>query len=104
SSDYVGLSVSTPIRINKWWSMLNNANFFYQKFNGSLGITQLNRGRPALQLQVNNTFSLKKGWSAELNGNLNTGGQYGFMELDPQWALSAGVQKQILKNRGTIRF
>lgn len=104
SSDYVGLSIAAPIRINNWWSMLNNANFFYQKYNGQLGITQLNRGRPALQLQVNNTFSLKKGWSAELNGNLNTGGQYGFMELDPQWALSAGVQKQILKNRGTIRF
>lgn len=104
SSDYYGLSISAPIRINKWWNMINNANVFYQKFNGQLGITQLNRGKPAADIRTNNTFTFKKGWTAELNASLNTGGQYGFMDLDPQWALSAGVQKQIMQGKGTLRF
>src|SRR6185436_9875229 len=95
SSDYFGLSISSPLRITKWWNMINNANIYYQKFNGSLGMTQLNLGKPAADVRTNNTFTLKKGWTAELNASVNSGGQYGFMVTDPQWALSAGVQKII---------
>jgi hypothetical protein len=104
SSDYYGVTIAAPVKINKRWNMINNANIYYQKFNGSLGMTQLNKGKPAADLRTNNTFAFKKGWTAELNASLNTGGQYGFMALDPQWALSTGVQKLILKNKGTLRF
>ena len=47
-------------------------------------------------------FSEKFSLSAEQHANLNTGGQYGFMVLDPQWGLSTGVQKTVLKNKGTV--
>ncbi|HEX7906056.1 MAG TPA: TonB-dependent receptor [Chitinophagaceae bacterium] len=104
SSDYVGLTVSAPIRINKWWNMINNANVFYNHFNGSLGGTTLNNGKPTIDIRSNNTFTFKKGWAAELNANFNSGGQYGFMVLDPRWGLATGVQKTILKNKGTLRF
>ena len=104
SSDYYGLSVSAPIRINKWWNMINNANFYYNHFNGSLGGTTLDNGRPVADIRSNNSFTFKKGWSAELNGNFSSGGQYGFMVLDPQWGLAAGVQKTVLKSKGTLRF
>ena len=104
SSDYIGLTIAAPIRISKWWNMINNANVYYQKFNGQLGMTQLNKGKPAADVRTNNTFTFKKGWTAELNASLNSGGQYGFMVTDPQWALSTGVQKTILKNKGTLRF
>jgi iron complex outermembrane receptor protein len=104
SSDYFGLTVSAPIRINKWWNMINNANVYYQKYNGSLGMTKLNKGKPAADIRTNNTFTFKKGWTVELNASLNSGGQYGFMVTDPQWSLSTGVQKTILKSKGTLRF
>ncbi len=104
SSDYVGVSLSTPIKITKWWNMINNGNIYYQKFHGNFSGTALNNGKPAADIRTNNTFSFKKGWTAELNASVNTGGQYGFMVLDPQWGLAAGVQKTILKSKGTIRF
>jgi outer membrane receptor protein involved in Fe transport len=104
STDYYGITVAAPVRINKHWNMINNANLYYNKFNGTLGGTTLNTGKPAFDYRLNNTFTLDKGWVLELNGNLTTGGQYGFMVLDPQWGLAAGVQKSILKSRGTIRF
>jgi hypothetical protein len=47
---------------------------------------------------------MKKGWSAELNGVFNSGGQMGFLVMDPQWGVGAGVQKTILKNKGTLRL
>lgn len=104
SSDYYGLSISAPVRITKWWNMINNGNIFYNHFNGVLGTTQLNNGKPAADVRTNNTFTFKKGWTAELNANFNSGGQSGFMVFDPRWGLAAGVQKSILKNKGTLRF
>lgn len=104
SSDYFGFSMAAPVRISKWWSMLNNASAFYEKFNGRLGITNLDKGRPALSAQINNSFTFNKGWTAELGGSVNTSRQYGFVKFDPQWALNAGVQKNIMKGKGTIRF
>ena len=104
SSDYVGVSISAPVKINKWWNMINNGNIYYQHYNGSLGGTTLNNGKPAFDVRTNNTFTLKKGWTTELNGSYNSGGQYGFMVSKPQWGVSAGVQKLIMKNKGTLKF
>ena len=104
SSDYYGLTVSAPVKINKWWNMINNAMIYYNHFNGSLGTTTLNTGKPTVDLRVNNSFQFKKGWSAELNGNFSSGGQYGFMVIDPNWGLDVGVQKIILHNKGRLRF
>lgn len=104
SSDYYGVSVAAPVRINKWWNMVNNANLYYEKFNGNFSGTALNNGKPAADIRTNNTFTFKNGWTAELNALLNTGGRDGFMVSNAQWALSTGVQKTILKNKGTVRF
>ncbi|RYD80738.1 MAG: TonB-dependent receptor [Sphingobacteriales bacterium] len=104
SSDYAGLSIAAPVKVTKWWNMVNNADIFYNHFNGSLGATKLNNGKPAVDLRVNNSFTLKNGWATELNGVFNSGGQYGFMVSKPQWGISAGVQKTILQGKGTLRF
>ena len=104
SSDYAGLSIAAPVKITKWWNMINNADIYYNHFNGSLGSTRLNNGKPAADIRINNSFTFKKGWSTELNGVFNSGGQYGFMVTEPQWAISAGVQKTILKNKGTVKL
>ena len=104
SSDYVGLSVSAPVTITSWWSMVNNADFYYNYFRGNLGGSALNNGAPATSIKTNNTFSFKKGWTAELNATFNSGGRDGYMVAKPQWGLSCGVQKLILENKGTVRF
>ena len=104
SSDYFGLTVAAPIRISKWWNMINNANVYYNHFNGNLGTTTLDDGKVVADLRINNTFTFKKGWTAELNGNYNTGGQYGFMVTRSQWGVGAGVQKIFWQGKGLLRF
>ncbi|MBS4063954.1 MAG: TonB-dependent receptor [Chitinophagaceae bacterium] len=104
SSDYFGLTVAAPVRINKWWNMMNNANIFYNHFNGNLAGTTLDNGKAVVNLSTNQTFTLKKGWTLEANGNFNSGGQYGFMELRSQWGVGAGVQKTIWKGKGQVRL
>jgi iron complex outermembrane receptor protein len=104
SSDYVGLSIAAPVHVTSWWNMINNANIYYNHFNGSLGGTTLNNGSPAADIRTNNSFQFKKGWGAELNANFSSGGRYGYMVSEPQWGLSTGVQKTVFKNKGTFRF
>lgn len=104
SSDYFGLTIAAPVRVNEWWNMINNADVFYNKYNGNLAGTALNSGTAATRISTNNTFTLRDGWTAELNGNFNSGGRSGYMVFEPQWGLGAGVQKTIFKNKGTVRF
>ena len=104
SSDYFGLTVSAPIRVTKWWNMINNGNLYYNHFNGELGGTTLNNGKPVADIRTNNTFTFGKGWTAELNGSFNSGGQYGFMVSEPQWGVGVGLQKTVMKGKGTVRF
>lgn len=104
SSDYYGLTIAAPVKISKRWNMINNGNLYYNHFNGSLGGTTLRNGRPSFDARTNNTFTLGKGWTAELNLSFNSGGQYGFMVFDPQWGVAAGIQKTVLNSRGTLRF
>jgi iron complex outermembrane receptor protein len=104
SSDYVGLTVTAPIHLRPWWNMVSNINVYYNYFEGNLAGTALANGSPAADLRVNNTFTFKKGWTAELNGSYSSGGRYGYMMSDPQWAVGAGVQKTVLKGAGTVRL
>lgn len=104
SSDYVGLTATAPVRISKWWNMINNFNLYYNHFDGNLGGAQLSNGAPAANIRTNNTFTFKKGWSAELNANLNTGGRSGYMVMKAQWGLAVGAQKTIMDGKGTVRF
>ena len=104
ASDYLGLSISAPVSITSWWSMVNNADFYYNHFRGSLGGSPLNDGAPAADIKTNNTVSLRKGWTAELNASFNSGGRDGYMVAKPQWALSAGVQKSLWQSKATLRL
>ncbi|MFL5809616.1 MAG: outer membrane beta-barrel protein [Flavisolibacter sp.] len=104
SSDYVGITATAPIRIKSWWNVVNNLNIYYNKFNANLAGVPLNDGAPAANMRINNTFTFKKEWGAELNANLNTGGRYGYMMLKPQWGLGTGMQKNIMKGKATLRF
>ena len=55
-------------------------------------------------MSTNNTFTFKKGWTAEFNASFNSGGNMVLWYLIRNGVLSAGVQKTVLKNKGTIRF
>ena len=54
--------------------------------------------------KLTNQFKFKKGWSAELSGFYRSNGIEGQIIMDPMWQISAGVQKQILKDKGTLKL
>ena len=104
SNDYLGLTASLPAKVTKWWNTVNNLNVFYNHFNGNIGGAVLDNGNPAVNIRSNNNFTLGKDWQAEMNGNYNSGGQYGYMRMQPTWSIALGAQKSVLNNKGTIRL
>jgi iron complex outermembrane recepter protein len=104
SSDYLGFTATLPWRVKPWWNMMGNVNVFYNHFNGNIGGAALSNGSPAANLRLNNTFTFKKGWGAELNANYNSAGRYGYSRSFAQWGIAAGVQKNVIQNKGTIRL
>jgi iron complex outermembrane recepter protein len=55
-------------------------------------------------VNVNNQFNFNKGWSAELSGFYRSKGVDGQVFMMPLGQVSAGVSKQVLKGKGTVRL
>ncbi len=102
--DYYSLSGSIPVAIGKCWNSQNSISLYYGKYHGSYAETQLNSGNLVLDLRTNNTFLLGKDWSAELNFSYHSREIYAFMDLEPMWALGAGIQKQFFNKRSTLKL
>lgn len=102
--DYYSLSCAYPFQITKWWSNTTNATLYYAHYTGFIANTSLSNGAPAYQLNINNNFTLPRGFRAEAGGWYQSRQIYGFMDLKPMWALNLGLQKTIMKEKGTLRL
>ncbi|OQP38840.1 hypothetical protein A4H97_19190 [Niastella yeongjuensis] len=54
-------------------------------------------------VNLNNQLSFKKGWNAELSGTYRTKGIDGQVTRQPVGQLPAGISKQVLKGKGTLK-
>ena len=58
-----------------------------------------------VNFSLNNQFRFKKGWAAEISGYYLSNSQIDLQEsLTPQGEVGAGISKQILKTKGTLRL
>jgi len=102
--EYYGLSESAPIKIAKWWNSINNINVYYGLYRGNLANTNLRNGNVTFNINSTNTFTLGKGFTAELTGFYQYREIYAYMDVKPFGLLSAGLQKNVLKNKGTVKI
>ncbi|MGZ8552869.1 MAG: outer membrane beta-barrel protein [Chitinophagaceae bacterium] len=100
----ISASVSASVSPLAWWSLTAQATMNHKKIEGILwddyiaSIAQMN-------FNFNNQFRFTKGWSAELSGFYITKNQNDIQEiLEPTGQVSAGVSKQVLKSKGTVRL
>lgn len=56
------------------------------------------------QVNINNQFKFKKGWSAELSGFYNSKSIDGQFTIQAFGQVSAGVAKSVLKDKGTLKL
>jgi hypothetical protein len=87
----------------QWWQIYNNAVFYYNYFAGDLAGTALSKGRAAVNITSNHTFTFGNGWSGEVSGNFQSGEQYGFLRVRPTGQVTIGIQKSMFDRKGTLR-
>lgn len=102
--DYYGFTLTAPFSPTTWFNSTNNLTVYYGLYRGNLANTNLNNGRPALNFNSNNSFVLSKTWSAELIGMYRSREIYGFLDVNPLWSISGGVQKHIWEKKGTLKL
>ncbi|NDK57396.1 TonB-dependent receptor [Pontibacter fetidus] len=102
--DYYALAVTVPFSVGNWFNSVNNVTTYYGLYRGNLANTDLNNGQVSFNINSNNTFNLSKGWSAEATGVYRTSEAYGFLDVDPIWFVSAGVQKQLWDKKASIKL
>ncbi|MFT3934312.1 MAG: TonB-dependent receptor [Chitinophagaceae bacterium] len=98
-----GLSVSAQVKVAKWWSANLYGNYNYNYFKGELYGEMLNVSGSNVLFNANNQFNFGKGWGAELSGFYRTKGIEGQIVIMPLGQASAGISKQVMKGKGSVR-
>jgi hypothetical protein len=99
-----GVTLNGTFKPAKWWTSVPNIAYIHLSVKSPLYTQQINTSGGFWDLSATNQFALSKTWSAELNGgyrSLITNGQF---QLKAQWQMSAGVQKKVLKNKGSVKL
>jgi ferric enterobactin receptor len=101
---FYSLTLTAPLEIAKWWTLYTNGVFYYTRYQGTLENTNLDRGRLACTLNATSSFTMPKGWSADVNGLYESQEVYGFELIRPRGQVSAGLQKSLWGKQGTLRL
>jgi hypothetical protein len=103
--DVYTFNSAIPVDVTTWWTTSTDFNFYYAFYTGDIADTQLNAiGGLNYNFGSTNTFRLPNDISIEVGGNYQSREIYAFDVINPIWYLNAGIQKKVLKNRGTIRI
>ena len=100
-----GIAESATIPFTKWYTGIFYANLYENKYSGEVNGFPLNAKQLTLELNINNQFSFQKGWAAELSGVYATRNRDEGQALSlPIGQVSAGLSKQLLNNKASIKF
>ncbi len=106
----IGLSFNAPIKPAKWWNINAFANVFNNKYTGFYFNSYTQKNDPidisytSFMVNISNTFTFSKGWSAELSGFYRGKGIDQLSISDPMYFMALGGQKTVLKGKGTLRL
>ncbi len=104
NSKQIGLAVSANKSITKWWSANIYTNVYNNHFKGVVNNEPISIGVTTFLAQMQHQFKFSKGWAAELSGFYRSKGLEGVIYIKPIVQVNAGISKQVLKNKGSIRL
>jgi hypothetical protein len=99
-----GISSNIQYAAKKIFSSNIYLAYTHDNFKGQVAGDKLDLTADMYLISINNQFKFEKGWSAELSGWYRTKGVEGQLQINPLSQVSTAIQKQVLKNKGTIKF
>ena len=104
TQDIVSLNITYPFQ-HKSYSLFTSLNSNYSHYVANFGAGRtVNLNAFGATLFMQNSLKFAKTWTAELSGFYNAPTIYqGSFKARALWNVDAGVQKQVLKGKGTIK-
>lgn len=99
-----GVNITNTTDIYKWWAVNTLFNIFENRY--KVDILGTNSIDPIVTFNLNaqNSFSISDSWKAEANAQYQSQSNLGIYKRDAFFDFSVGVSKQILANKGSIKF
>jgi hypothetical protein len=103
-SHNANLTLNINEQVTKWWNLNFTGIVNYLVVEGNNFGQTIESNAFNGNTNLNNQFKFGKGWSAELSGFYNTKSKDAQFTIAGFGQVSAGIGKQVLKNKGTIRL
>ncbi len=102
----LSFNLSAPVGITDKLNSYFNANLYHQDNQADYGNGQvIDLQTLTFTLYQQHSYTLPKGWSAELSGWYTTPGIWGgVFKYDSQWALNLGIQKKLLNDQMNVKL
>jgi outer membrane receptor protein involved in Fe transport len=100
----MGISITAPVPITKWWNTNFFTNIYNNHYKGIYNAEPLDMSYTSFMVNITNTFTIKQGFSLELSGFYRGKGVDQLTINQPIYQMSIGGQKNILKNKATVRL
>lgn len=99
-----GISVNTNLSVNKWWTSSINLNLFNDNYKGVISNVPVDLSATGFIINGTQQFKINPVLTAELSGAYRSGWLEGVVRIRPVGMVHAGLSRQVLKNKGTIRL
>jgi hypothetical protein len=99
-----GVSVMANIPVRKWWNANIYTNVFRNSYKGLYNNDPVEIGFTSFLGNITNSFTLGKGWNAELSGWYRSKAAEGILVASAMGAMNSAITKQMLKGKGTLKF
>lgn len=103
-SQFLSWNMQSDFDIAKWFSTSLYTEVTYSEFKSELYTEGLHSSGTFYFLSTNNRFKISKSWSAELSARYTSEVTSSQFTLGRRSAINIGVQKKVLKDRGSIRL
>jgi outer membrane receptor protein involved in Fe transport len=100
----MGISITAPLPVTKWWNTNFFTNIYNNHYKGIYNAEPLDMSYTSFMINITNTFTIKQGFSLELSGFYRGKGVDQLTINQPIYQMSIGGQKNILKNKATVRL
>lgn len=104
STEILSGSLESSIPVGKWLTINAYSEVIYAKYKSKLYTEVLDVSGTFWVINANNSFQLKKGFSAELSGEYVTNFLDSQFSFGDYGSVTIGFQKKILKDMGSIRI
>lgn len=104
SMQQFGLAVTANMPVTKWWNVNFYANVFNNHYKGIYQKDPIDVNVSGFTSNMTNSFTMGKGWSAEVSGWYLSKGAEGLLIINDMGAVNSAISKQLFKKKGTLKF